>query len=1122
MHDESHFVAPKAHGKNTEYLKEVTMKGSLARLNVAWAMLVALTFSLSQSAPLNAQVTGATLTGTVTDTSGAVIPGATISIKNVGTGVVRDLTTDSAGLYTAPNLTAGSYEVSASAAGFATQIRSGLTLTVGAQQQLNLTMQVGQATQKVQVTGEAPAVQLASSEVSAQVNSTTVVDLPLNGRSWSDLAILQRGVSAVTTGEQNSGCSRGCGSQIAVAGARPQQNNYRLDGVSIMDQYNAGPGTLLGGNLGVDAIQEFSVITNNYSAEYGRTSGGVVNAITRSGTNQFHGDAYWFLRNNALDARNFFDPTIPPFRRNQFGASAGGPIQKDKTFIFGDYEGIRQQLGTSVVDLVPSAPAHSGILSTGNVTVDPEIAKALSLWPVPNAGLATPDIGKYTFASNQNTSENFFTVRADRKMSDKDSMFLTYLFDRNPQTQPDTFNTLLLANTVLRQVVVLEESHVFSSSFVNAARVGFNRFALSGAVQVGIINPAAADPSLATVPGHQGAAIMQVSGLTQNPGGSGSNLSSYSYFNMFQGYDDAFVTRGLHSIKFGGAAERDQENWLNNTQPGGIFIFGSLPSFLQNEPSRIQAAIPGTLAPRATRVSIFGGYIQDDWRFRPNLTLNLGLRYEMATVITEAQHKTVSLLHLTDAVPHTGDPYYANPTKKNFEPRVGFAWDPFRNGRTSVRGGFGVFDVLPLLYMNTSFGAQSTPFFQLGQANLGPPPPGVEWFPSTAYSLLQGNPKKFRVTMWQQNPPRTYVMQWNLDLQHQITPSWAAMVGYVGSHGVHQPFRTDEMDLVLPTLSSAGWLWPAPDCSGPAPSLACNRLNPNFGDIRALTFPGESSYDGLIAAVQKRMSHGFQAQVSFTWAKSLDTSSSTQEGDSLYNSIASLHWFDLHNLNYGLSDFNIGRTLVINGTWQVPSLKSASPLAWAANGWQLSSIFKVNDGEPFTVNWGTGGDPAGTLASDDVAYPDRLTGPGCQSLVNPGNPNNYIKNCFSVPTAPSMAFWQANCDTTSPLYQGTTAPFPICINLRGNSGRNIANGPGLANLDFSVFKNNYVKRISENFNVQFRAEFFNILNRANFDPPLTPVDAFDASGNSTIGAAGTLTATTTAAREIQFALKVIW
>src|SRR5712691_7404595 len=370
-----------------------------------WSLFaLVLIYGATARLPAGAQVAGGTISGTVVDSSGRVIPGAQIAITNVDTGVSRSAATNEEGLYTAPNLLPGSYELQFSAPGFKTEVRIGIVLTVGAAAVLDLTMQVGTAIETLQVTGEVPDVQLASSDISAVVNATTVRELPLNGRSWTDLAQLQPGVNAIQTqptfAAGTDRGNRGFGQQLTISGARPQQNNYRLDGVSLNDYANGAPGSVLGGNLGVDAIQEFSVLTSNYSAEYGKTSGGVVNAITRSGTNAFHGSAYEFLRNSKLDARNFFDVgSIPPFKRNQFGGTVGGPIVKDHTFFFADFEGIRQSKGITTVATVPSANARNGILSTGNLTVDPSAAAYLTFWHLPDTNspvLANGDLGQYT------------------------------------------------------------------------------------------------------------------------------------------------------------------------------------------------------------------------------------------------------------------------------------------------------------------------------------------------------------------------------------------------------------------------------------------------------------------------------------------------------------------------------------------------------------------------------------------------------------------------------------------------------------------------------------------------------------------------------------------------------
>jgi hypothetical protein len=1079
-------------------------------------------------------VAGGTLSGTITDPSGAAVPNAQVLIKNSATGVTRTVETNSDGFYSAANLLPGEYEVAVSATGFNTGIKTGITINVGSQPVYSMALQIGSVSNRVEVSTEAPIVQLTSSEISATVSASTVRELPLNGRSWTDLAALQPGVSTIQTQPSfSTGAdrgNRGFGQQLTISGARPQQNNYRLDGISLNDYANGAPGSVLGGNLGVDAIQEFSVLTSNYSAEYGKTSGGVVNAITRSGTNGFHGSAYEFLRNSALDAKNFFeqDPTVPKasFKKNQFGGAIGGPIIKNRTFFFADYEGIRQSKGIPNVSSVPSPEVHT------DPTVDPAIQLYLPLYPTPPS--CGSDVCAFTFIAQQVVTENFITARIDHKFSDKDGLFGTYLYDKTPYSSPDSFGNVLLNTLSSRQIVAAEETHSFTPNLLNAVRFGYNHENVNNDSSVSAINPAAAQTSLGAFAGRN-AAFVHVTGLSDMSGGVGG-LPTYLYrWNSFQVYDDAFWTRGTHSIKFGVAVERMLLQVTALTDPNGIWAFGSVGDFLANNPSKFQGGIVSSLTPRDLRQTLFGGYLQDDWRWRPNLTFNLGLRYEMTTVPTEINGKLANLRNLSDATPHIGDPFFNNPTTKNFEPRIGFAWDPFSNGKMAIRGGAGLFDVLPLPYQFTLLTTQSAPFFQYTSLNTPIPATGTcpaLTFPAVPSCLITAN--KLRSTYVEPNPKRNYVTQWNLNFQYQLTPNLAAMVAYVGSRGVHQPFRVDEADLVIPTKTSLGYLWPQVDgngnlTTGPNAGLPPDPINPHFGSVRGMFYQGRSYFNALELQLAKRMSHGFQAQGTFTWGKSMDTSSATVAGDAFGNSISSLNWFDM-SLNRGLSDYNVGRTLVLNGTWDIPTPNTFSgPARWVSDGWELGLIFTVSDGVPFTPTWGTGGDPANTLSSDDFAYPNRLGGSGCKTLTNPGNPTNYIKTeCFAIPTVADNATWTANCDPAPPSVGGPP-PVPLqCFNLRGNSGRNILIGPGITNLDFSVFKNNYIKRISENFNVQFRMEMFNVMNHPNFAPPGPGdgnTDIFDGTGASLAGAGGTagvLLKTTTPERQIQFALKVVF
>jgi hypothetical protein len=1055
--------------------------------------------------PVCAQVVGATLSGTVTDTSGAVVPKAQVFIQNVSTGISTTVPTNAEGVYAAANVLPGDYEVTVSGAGFRTEARSGVNLTVGAHQVLNITLHVGQTAQKIDVTGAVTTVELASSAVGGVVEATTIEELPLNGRDWTTLAVLEPGVSKVLTQQPNVGNSlggRGYGQELAISGTRPQLNNYRIDGISVVDYAGGSPGSSLGVALGVDAIEQFSVLTSNASAEYGRTSGGVVNAITRSGTNTIHGSAFWFLRDEGLDARNYFDTTIPPFHRNQFGGSAGGPIQKDKTFFFVDYEGLRENLGTTNINKVPSQDARHGILhnpdgTTTTVTVDPLVAPFLPLFPLPNAGLiGDGDTGLFDIATNAALTENYVTTKIDRKFSTKDSISGTFFRDKASNQSPDNLDTQLVDSPTSGTMIGAEESHLFSPTQMNTVRGGYHRVTAFPEQSVKAINPLAGDLSLGSFPGRFAPSI-SVTGLDNYNGGLGALSSQGFYWNSIQAYDDAFLTKGTHLIKFGFAFERMQMN--NRILPdNGNFSFGSLQSFLTNQPTSFNGAPPNNVSGHGDRQTLLGGYLQDDWRARHNLTLNLGLRYEMVTVPTEVENKISNLVTFTSPTPKLGSPYFNNPTLRNFEPRVGVAWDPSGSGKTSVRAAFGIFDVLPLIYEFSGAIGTSAPFTEKVAA---PGTPGS--FPTGIVATIFGSgpppPTTLRYGSIQVNPPRNYLMLWNLNIQRELTPSTTFMVGYVGNHGVHMLNRADDVNMVLPQATPQGLLWPFPAGSGTI-------LNPVIGDIRGEYWTGTALYDALEVQLTKRMSHGFHVQGSYTWGKNIDTGSASVIGDPFTNSITSPLWF-CGACRRGLSDFNIGQTLVVNYGWDLPSPKSGGVVAsHLLGGWQLGGIVTAETGVPFTPL--IGGDPLGENSTDPFAYPSRVPGPGCGSPVNPGNPNNYVKlQCFSVPMA-------------TPAIAALCTPFSAvpgsCANLFGNAGRNSVIGPGLVTWDFSLVKNTHVK---ERFNLQFRAEFFNILNKANFGTPVDNSTFFDSGGNP-VGGAGALDTTSTTSRQIQLGLKV--
>ena len=1061
---------------------------AVIRRSVWICLLLSLTLTLQATG----QVAGGTISGTITDQTGAVLPGVAISVKNVATGVTSAGTTNTDGYYSLASLVPGTYVVTANAKGFAQAIARNVTVDPGIQAAVNFSMHVGNTSEQVEVTDAVPLVDTSSSTLSGVVNERTVQDLPLNGRDWTQLATLEPGVVTVRSQEGLSSerGQRGLGTQMTISGGRPQQNNYRLDGVSINDYSNGGPGSVLGLNLGADAVAEFSVLTSNYSAEYGRTSGGVINAVTRSGTNAYHGSGYYFRRDSALDARNYFDTaTKPPFYRHQYGGSIGGPIKHDKTFFFGDYEGINQSQGITNVDTMPTQAARNGQIhdSKGNpitITVNQLIKPYLTFFPLPNGAAVGPDTGIYTFTGQNDTKEEFLTSRLDHNISSADKIFGTYMFDQGRTAAPDQTNAKVQQFRSRRQLFTLEETHSITPNLLNAARFGISRIRANIQETVQAINPAAGDVSLGTVPGRPAAQI-SFPGVTPFLGGLGGVPNYNFWWTSIQGYDDAMYNHGKHSIKFGMSVERIRANMKGVSNPNGVWKFNNLQNFLLDIPKNLSAALPGSITPRDVHQWVIGTYVNDDYRIAPRLTLNFGLRYEMSTVPTEVAGKLSTLINLSDTTIHTGDPYFSNPTLKNFEPRIGFAWDPTGNGKTAIHGGVGIYDSLPLPYEYELPAMLAAPFFQLGQT---PNNLAVGAFPTVGFNQL--GTTSFRGAYIQPHPKRNYIYQYNLNVQRQLPGNFTVLLAYVGSRGIHQPLRVDTVNYVLPTGkdSSGNYTWPQPVGSG-------TPLNTHFSRVDGLMWVNDSYYNSGQAQVKKRMSHGFQIQGTYTWGRSIDTGSASLAGDPYANSVPVLPFFD-PKLRKGLSDFNISHNAVINLLWMVPGSSSKSGfVGWAANGWQIGTIFNASTGVPITPI--IDGDPLGLNSSAFFAFPNVLGGSDCASKVNPNNPAHYIKTqCYSM-SAPGVL---------------------------GTARRNSIIGPGLAETDMSFFKNNYVKSLGENFNVQFRADVFNILNRTNFAPPLAffgNTSIFDQTG-ARIASAGQIINTQTSSREIQLAIKVIF
>ena len=1122
---------------------------AFAELRFFWiALLVALCFGLFLSIASPAQVAGGSITGTVTDPSGAVVPDATVKIVNRGTGITQVLKTTSTGLFNKPNLDPGTYDVTFEAGGFSVMHTEAL-VDVGHDTVLDMKLEVATAgTEIVNVTTASSSVDLGSAQLNQTVDGKTLRELPLNGRDWTSLSILEPNVHTVDnqlsiSAGDNSRSNRGVGTQISIGGTRPQQNNYRLDGITTNDYSGAGPGGALGGTLGVDAIQEFTVVTSNASSDYGRTSGGVVSAVTREGTNKFHGSGYEFIRNSALDAKNYFSTGPAPFKRNQFGGTIGGPIRKDKAFFFFNYEGLRQSRTTATIDTVPSPNASLGWLQCtqtatasnkscltgigGTVAsansvglqqfpIDPNVQPYLALFPAPNAGVSG-DTGTWTFNSAAIAKEDLYQGRADYTFSAKDAMHATALNDASTDSQPDGFNFVVTGLDITRRVYSVQEQHVFSPNLLNFVHGGYAyTFSVAPASSTGI-NPLATNANLGFVPGANVGEI-QIGGLSTFFGGVNAEGIYAWHYHSYQLGDDVYLTKGAHSIQAGFSMENNQSNDLGNVT-NGFYNFASFSSFISNAPNTFTSNIPGKSIPIYLRQKVFGAYLMDTFHMRKNLTLTVGARYEPITAVGEKYGHLGVMLTPTDPAPTVVNQLYQNPSLRNISPRVGVVWDPFGAGKTSVRAAFGVYDSLPLTYLFTLDTVSVAPFGTT--ANLTAAPAGSFGAYSTnannpklAYNLAIASPTN-KTAYIQQNFGRPYLEQYLFNIQQELATGLTLELGYTGSHGIRQPLKSNDGNIVEPLASSTfqNMVWPAlvptTTSKGTTYKTSGTKVNPAVGAEDTLMFNESTTYNAMNVAL-RGSGRNYRLGISYTWAKSLDESSSSNGGTNFSNSlIAPLP-------NYagrfkGPSDFNIAQNIVINGLYTLHGLNTANEFfKGATSGYQLGGIVRVASGLPFTPL--ISGDPLGMSSANTFSFPDRNYGPGCA-----GNPtdmsqkNSYLflkRQCFSYPLPAAGP-------------NGTYFP------RLGNLARNSIYGPGITTLDISMVKNTAVPKFGELARVEFRAEAFNVLNHPSFQVPARANSVvYKASTNPAVAGATSnlqqLTTTSTAERQIQFGLKLIF
>ena len=1045
--------------------------------------------------PAIAQVSSS-ISGIVADPSGEALPGVIVTVKNVETGMLRQTVTNKAGQYHEALLPVGSYEIVAEKRGFEREVRTGITLAVAQQAIVNLALQLGPVKQQVTVTGETPFISTATDQTSGLVGDKQVKDLPLNGRSYDELLTLNPAIVNYTW-EKSGGIgvsNSSVGNMFTVSGRRPQENLFLLNGVEYTGaaEINMQPGGASGQLLGVDAIREFNVLTDAYGAGYGKRPGAQVVIVTQSGSNSVHGSLFEFLRNSAFDARNFFDHgSIPPFERNQFGGALGGPIRRNATFLFANYEGFRQRLGLSDVTLVPDNNARNGLLpgsngALANVGIAPGVAPLLSLWPVQNGPELGGGIAEAFSHPVQNIREDFGTSRLDHIFSSTDSLSGVYTIDDSFDFTP-TSNPLSIDLESLReQVASVEETHVFSPAIVNTALFGFSRASYFYTGQ-----PPANVPGF--VAGHPVGAVVIGGSASPNSASqislAGSNIGSNLRIarNLFTYEDRVSVTHGIHQISAGAWFERIQSNENLALTQWGQATFSSLSNFLEGNTGSF-LAVP-TATPLGWRSLEGAFFAQDAIRLRPNLTLSLGFRGEFTNGWNEASERAANYVFDASGVIETqpriaGSAFTVNHAKFLPQPRIALAWSPFGGGKTVIRAGFGLYNDLQdaLGYrldqnapFNTTFSISNIPVSQLQIVPGAPLPPGAKVAPAGVQPNLQ----------------TPTVEAYSFKIERQLTPNTVLSLGYSGSHAYHEIVSIDA-NQPLPAIC------PAAPCPSSLPSgtffypKGAPFTNPALANTWTWFSEGTSSYNALEVDVNHRFSHSLALRGVYTWAKALDN------GDTLNGSAAAnapglvMNPLDLR-ADWGLATFDVRNVGVIDGSYNLPLGKGEALLSglrgWGnalASGWSVNGIATLQNGFPFTPQLSF--NPSNNGDSRNSVRPSlnpAFTGP-----VIAGSPNQYFNpGAFVVPV------------------NGTY----------GNVGRDTFIGPGLATLDLSLLKST---RITENFNLEFRAELFNILNRANFNTPNLIV--FTSPAGVPSSAAGRITTTSTASRQIQFGVKLIW
>ena len=1006
--------------------------------------------------------TAATISGIVSDQTGAPLPGVTVTARIGATGLVRTVTTDGRGRYAFAQLPPGEYEVRAELGGFKPHVRPDVMLTVAQSVTLNLQLQIGDLAIVDVVTGRTPIVNTASSELSYLVTSQQIEQIPLNGRNYTDLALLQPGVNAFPHRDGGSVVAHGLG--MSVNGQDPRSNVYLLDGTLQNDFTNGPAGSAAGTTLGLDTIREFRVEANAYSAEFGRSSGGQISVLSKSGSNRRSGSAFEFHRNEKLDARNYFDVgEKPDFQRNQFGATLGGPIREDRAFYFLGYEALIERLGRTISTTVPDDDARNGILGGETLTVSPLVAPYLAEFPRANGASLGQGLAEHNFPFNQKLDQHFVQGRVDFNLGAANQIFGRYTLDDTSQFLPTDFPQFPREFFSRNQFFTGEYRHVFSDRTLNTTRIGFSRTRIGQNVQANTTQPVSE-----FVPGRGLMGAIDIGGFKRFGPQSSANLRLVQ--NVFSLQNDLTHTAGRHLLKAGLLAERYQDNMVNPTFSLGIYRFLNLRNFILNLPATFIGLTPEAQFDRYWRFTLFGAYAQDDFQLTPYLSLNAGLRYETTTMPGDKYGRDSALPNLTDREPTLGR-LFENPPH-NLSPRGGFAWDVFRDGTTAVRGGYG-------LYFNTN----SHQNLIVTVTNPPTTPRPVIPNPTFPNPFPRAGSISIRPMQWDIESPRVHVF--NLNVQREIWNGTALTVGYAGSRGNHLWRSNDVNTAPFTTLEDGTVFIPA----GPT------RPNTAFTTIELKSSDGESWYDALILDVRKRFAQGFSFQSSYTLSKSEDTTQASTFFSDATNGTTTAFPEYIPGYNKGPSDFDTRHAWIVNFTADIPGIDGFGGIL---SGWQASGIWNMRSGQPLTVF--VQGNRSRSLWAPSIGPGLGLDRPSYAPGYGPGN---------AVLGRPEQWF-DPNAFVLQPA--GTF----------GNTGRGEFTGPNLRTLDLSLTKRARWTGLGDDGRVEIRIEAFNVLNRANFGPPA--LIAF-AGGPTTatepvLPTFGRITTTVTSSRQIQLGVKL--